>query len=984
MVALASLLCFLGGQSASGQAPVIPVTTDYRLTTWQRDDGLPHSTVSAIAQTRAGYLWIGTHEGLTRFYGVEFEHYPARTTPGLASDYIECLTADTDGTLWIGLERGGVARWKEGTFEALAPLSSYSNRVYSLTRSGPGEVWAGLSNGRIMRFKNGRWETLGANEGFPARGRVVCHADTDGRTWFASHDSFGYFEDDAIYPLTTNRREFFSVAPRRDGGVWLRRGGTLQRFGTDLKPLTVTRQMAQSTGFLQAFYEDSSGTLWMGTRGNGLYRFRNGVVERVPTSHDFIISVCEDTEGNLWVGTWGGGLNRLRPRVLKIYGREDGLPRSLISSICEDAQGRLWIAARNAPPVTLSPARDEVVTHSEGWTPAYANVVCADSSGGVWLAAVRNGLFHWTNGVYKPADFQDTFITSVFEDSRTNLWVGTLRAGLFQWRNGTATRVSRSADFREITAITEDATESIWVGTQKGTLHHRQPGEAAFTRFDVTPGPPGVKITVLYSDGPGRLWIGTRGEGLIRMKNGQFSRITTADGLPDNDIRQILQDDYQRLWVASSRGLFRAGAANLEAVANGTEATVDCLLLGPSYGLANFEFQEGFGNGMCRSRDGHLWFATTRGVVEVTPAADTTPVAPPPVHIDKLLLDGKALAFAPGSSVQIPPAPGRVDFHFTAPSYTAPENVMFRHRLEPLEQDWTKAGAERTATYLRIPPGNYRFRVMARGSSGTWNRVGASIRFTVHPTLLQTSWFRVLLIAGAAIIIALTIRLTIVRRMRRRVRELEQAYALENERRRIARDMHDDLGARLTRLALMSEQTRTQAQLDPETGDRIRRISKAANDVAHSLDQIVWTVNPRNDTLDRLIGYLSEYTSTYLADTNMELTQELPEHYEGYRIDSHVRHELFLTFKEALNNAVKHSAATQLSLHIWLEGHTLHIELADNGRGFAPEECKERGDGLANLEQRLHAVGGVCRVETEPGKGTRVALTLPLLQKRSR
>lgn len=466
---------------------------------------------------------------------------------------------------------------------------------------------------------------------------------------------------------------------------------------------------------------------------------------------------------------------------------------------------------------------------------------------------------------------------------------------------------------------------------------------------------------------------------MIRLSGGHFSRITTRQGLPDDDIRQILADDDNRLWLASSRGLFRAHVADLDAVADGKQETVDCLLLGQSHGLANFEFQEGFGNAMCRTRDGHLWFATKRGAVEVDPTQDTFVNEPPPLHIDKVLVDGKAIPLTTGSRAEIPPASSRVEFHYTAPSFTAPENVQFRYKLENLEQDWTEPRPERTATYLRIPPGDYRFRVIARGSSGTWNLVGATLKFTVRPTLLQTVWFRATLIGGVLVIIAVTLRLTIVRRMKRQVRELKQANALEDERRRIARDMHDELGASLTQLALMSEQTRNHSRLDEETGAKIGRISKTANEVAHALDQIVWTVNPRNDTLDRLIGYLGQYASDFLSGTPIHLTQELPEHYGGYRVNSHVRHEMFLTFKEALNNAVKHSAATEISLHIWLEGNTLQIKIEDNGRGFDVETCEGKGDGLENLRQRLRGAGGNCRVESEPERGTRVTLTLPLL-----
>jgi signal transduction histidine kinase len=256
--------------------------------------------------------------------------------------------------------------------------------------------------------------------------------------------------------------------------------------------------------------------------------------------------------------------------------------------------------------------------------------------------------------------------------------------------------------------------------------------------------------------------------------------------------------------------------------------------------------------------------------------------------------------------------------------------------------------------------------------------VGDSLAFRVKPTLWETLWFRIALIAVSVLVVGAAVRATLLQRIRRRVHELEQAQALENERRRIARDMHDELGASLTRLALLSEQVRRFPKLDPEVTPKVGRISEAATEVAHTLDQIVWTVSPGNDTLEHLVGYLSHHATEFLAPSSIHLTQDLPQLDKEYHISSDVRHQLFLTFKEALNNAVKHSGATDIRLCIWLTERTLHITLQDNGRGFVLREQEGRGEGLASLRTRLVHLGGICQVESEPGKGTRVTIRLPL------
>jgi signal transduction histidine kinase/ligand-binding sensor domain-containing protein len=939
---------------------------------------LPHNTVSAIAQTLDGFMWIGTHEGLVRFDGSKFTSFPAKQTAGLESDHVDCLSADRDGNLWIGLERGGVSRWREDGFETLSAVAAYTNRINSLTPQ-RNELWVGLTHGRLLRLREGVWTAMAGAGDFSAQGRVFCVAEAGDRTWFASDTSLGYVEAGRCVTLVSNRLEYFRIAPRLEGGVWLARGQKLEHLDRDLAITGVAGlQLSGDSGGIETLYPDSTGALWLGTRGNGLYRFADGALTRVPTSHDFILSVCEDSEGDIWAGTWGGGLNRLKRKLLHVHGTDDGLPKSLVLSLAEDDTDQLWVAARNAPPVSFDPDRTGVTHQTNGWTAGSASVVCADRSGGMWVATEQRGLFHWQDGHYRAVNFPRSFIISLFQDSRTNLWVGTLRDGLFQCAPGAEPRLRGADDLREITAITEDANGTLWVGTQKGTLHHRRRGQESFTALGLNDGLPGQKIQVIHADGADRLWIGTRGGGLVRLKNNTFQVLTTAQGIPDDDIRQILADDVGGLWIGGARGLFRCWSGDLDLALEDGKFAIECVSLGASHGLENFEFQEGFRNAMHRTRAGKLWFATTRGAVEVHPDRFTLQDEPPPVYIQAVTVDGRALPVRSGTGLEIPPAAGRVEIRYTATSFSAPENVRFRHRLEGFDADWVEAGPERSVTYYRLPPGEYRFRVLARGSTGIWNQVGDNVGLTVPPTLWETLWFRGLVLAVGALLIAVAVRLTLLRRMRRRLEELERATTLENERRRIARDMHDELGASLTTLALMSEQMRRQPHLDPGATTTVERIARTVTEVTHTLDQIVWTVNPGNDTLERLIGYLSRHAEEFLSSSPIRLTQELPTLITDHAINSDIRHQLFLSFKEALNNAVKHSRATELHLRIWLESQQLHVSIQDNGVGFNPAAVAGQGEGLSTLRDRLTHIGGATRLESAPGRGTKVTLTLPL------
>jgi signal transduction histidine kinase len=548
--------------------------------------------------------------------------------------------------------------------------------------------------------------------------------------------------------------------------------------------------------------------------------------------------------------------------------------------------------------------------------------------------------------------------------------------GLYELKDGISKQVGAEPSFGEISTIAEDQAGTLWLGNQEGAIYSRRSDELEFGPHPAAVKTSGFPIQVMVADAPESLWIGTRGGGLLRLQGRQSHAITSAQGIPDDDIRQIIPDNSGNLWIGAANGLFRVSKVELEAVAAGRRMASEGLRFGASYGLGNIEFQEGFRNTACGTRDGRLWFATTLGAVEVDPKRAVPKLNPPSVLIEQVTVDGQILNLRGSRRVVIPPASRRLEIKFTATSFRAIENVRFRHRLESMDADWVDAGAERSVSYYRVPPGEYRFRVIARGSNGRWNEEGAFVNILVQPTLWQMGWVRATALAVVLVLVGLVVRVTANRRWQRKMKELEQRQAVELERRRIARDMHDELGAGLTQLAFMGEQSRRKFSEDANVSARMEQISKTAKDIASKLDQIVWIVNPRNDTLEQLIGYLSQYTMDYLAATDIKFRQELPLKTPKHKIDSHVRHELLMAFKEVLANAVKHSGAQNIALSIQLKELQLRVTLSDDGRGFRPQEMSGLGDGLGNLRQRLEALGGSCHLESRPEAGTAVTLTL--------
>jgi signal transduction histidine kinase len=449
--------------------------------------------------------------------------------------------------------------------------------------------------------------------------------------------------------------------------------------------------------------------------------------------------------------------------------------------------------------------------------------------------------------------------------------------------------------------------------------------------------------------------------------------------LPTNDLRALVIDPSGNFWLAVGRGLVRTSRRDLEAVLAGRQRLLRRTSYGRSDGLPKVGFTFGRRNASLGTPDGRIWFATDRGALTVSPEPLPESVPLAPVLLEEVLVDQQPIPVPRGVPLVLPSRPGPLEIRYTVPHLTAPERLRFRYRLVGLEENWTSTQTERTATYVRLPAGHYRFEVaVSEGEDALSPSSLAVLAITVRAAWWETALFR----GGAGIIavvaVASLVWMIVLRRVRARIRRLEQEHALERERSRIARDMHDDLGASLTRIALMSEIAADEPEMRGPAARQLSDIAQAARAVSSTLDQIVWTVNPRNDTLERLVGYIAEFAGEYLAPTGLNLHFDLPVEMPEQIVPAESRHEMLLATKEALNNIVKYAQAKSVTLRVTTQGRTLEVLITDDGCGFDAEAVSAFSNGLLNLRQRLAAVGGSADIATQPGAGTTVTLRLPL------
>jgi signal transduction histidine kinase/ligand-binding sensor domain-containing protein len=936
--------------------------------------------------------------------------FDAHNTPAMRNSRVVQLFEDRQGTLWVGTEEAQLVRWERGRLTAFS--APHRGTAYNYARmlcdDGEAGLWMASCENQLIRWHGGAFTVPSTNWSLAGTAVSGVAGDATGEVWVGTEQELGVWREGAIRQAWGRAQEegfrVESLAGSRAGGCWVVGNGRLRRFrgGSWAADLGA---YAWSNRVVYGLHEDRRGRVWVATMGDGLFRYSpNGEVLRLTTHEglptDLVRCVTEDREGNVWVGTEGGGLCRLKPAIFQTCGRAEGLASDQVQAVFEDAEGALWIGTNGDGLNRMKGGKVEWFGPAQGLSNGHVWSVLRDRQGVVW-AGTWGELFKREQGLFVRASDDVVIggsVTALYEDSRGVLWVGQQNlGGLARWHDGRAesVQIPGTSASRDVRALTEDSEGALWIGTNGDGLYRLKDGR--FTRFGLAEGLGSETVWSLEADADGALWIGTAHGGLSRWRRGRIATCTTRHGLVNDVICQILDDHRGYLWLGSHGGVFRARKEDLNRFADGASRTVACLGFTKADGLPSMECSGGFHPSGCRSRDGRLWFPTVKGLVVVDPARVILNPVPPPVVIEEALVDevvqpldrpagtpdgagvGAGASSAGGcATLRVGAGKQGFDFRFTALSLTAPQKVRFKYKLEGLEANWVDAGAQRVVHYGYLPPGDYRFRVIACNNDGVWNQTGDCLMLTLLPHLWQTRWFEVSAAGLLVALAALAAQRLSTRRLQAALRRVEQERALERERTRIARDIHDDLGARLTKIGMLTAQAEGQSAKGGSPLPQLREIGLSAREMVEAMDATVWAVNPRNDTFNHLANYLVHYAEEFFRHSNVACRLDLPTELPNWPISAEVRHDLFLVVKEALNNAARHAAATEVRLELSLTDSTLRIGVRDNGRGFDPASPRPRGSGLENMAHRLEQLGGRLRVEAAPGAGVRVTLELKL------
>ena len=973
-------------------------SSTYTITAWSTKDGLPADRVRHLCQDRLGFMWIATFSGVARFDGVRFRLHDISNTPELANNQVNALYEDRNGNMWLGHDNGEITVWRDGRFQKMVLDPQWlSSPIDQFAETTDGTVWARNRLSWLLPVTGVKPGAIRKEMG----GQVVSDIATgrSGRLWMAG-DKGVYFLDRAsdesleIHPI-------FILPPAREGspslvrpsgtsnpaipmrwegsahifrgrqhGIWVADHSQVRHWSNaSWTGEAIPTQLRQRT-WTNTWLEMADGRIAVSTYDEGLqFIHPSGAVQRLDANHglptNYITSMVEDREGNLWIGVGDRGLCRLRPSAVEMVGPTGGWGNWAVQTVIAARDGSVWAGTEGAGIFRLRNGNWTHLERDSGLTNLTVKTMLEDSSGRVW-AGLTNGDF----GVFEGDAFQTKFadpavgpITAAFQARNGDLWIGGL-LGVGRVTQGQLSVLqSAQGKFTKISGFAESTDGTIWIATMGNGLGRYRSGMLQV--LGQADGLPSDFIWSLYAGPNEILYIGTDDRGLVTNRGGTFSKVEFPRGTPNNMVAQITADDAGSLWLGTNGGIVRLAQTELEEQVAGKSRRISVQVYDESEGLSTRGLTGGSQAGIGRTPDGLLWFATDRGLARIDPRI-SPPAAPlPPVIIETIRIDGSEVpATRTGVSLSLELEPGarRVEIDYTGLSLTAPHRSLFRYKLDGADENWSVAGTRRTAYFSYLRPGSYTFRVQSYSAEGSGGP-DAVLNLNLKPHFWETGWFTSLAVALTLGIVAGTVFWVSRTRYRRKLEKIEQLQAIERDRTRIAHDIHDEIGSGLTQLSILSHWSPAGDTKDPETTERLREIEGTVREMTAAIDEIVWAVNPRHDSLESVVSYFAGVVQDFARRVGLQCQLNVPFDLDHLEITAERRHDLYLVLKEALNNVAKHAAASEVTFSVRSDADGFVFRLEDNGHGFPkaadqPKPLAPDGVGLESMRQRITKLGG--------------------------
>lgn len=996
-------LCLLAVAILAASTPPLPATEpagttialrDWAFTAWEAGAG-----EHPITQAGDGSMIIGHAGGLLRFDGHRITPVPMP----LGYSAVKQLHRDRSGGLHILLADGTHAVRSDRGTHLVEDADGASPRrgadplePMSICEAGDGSVWVGYRQGLVSRTVGLRrqWHPIPDRPSAWPDVTAFVAADTNGRIWLARRTCLAVWSGSDWQVACDLPDQQTIVAPARDGGLWVRVGTRVHHFDGD----RLTAAFDADVPTIRGLAEDRDGRLWIATTRYGLVMWDGDRLATAETAGGSVYAVYCDREGSIWAGTTAG-LERGEPRLVQ---RVEMPTLKPLRAIRCDSTDRLWFLTLDGevgsqsgplPPWLRSGGRgtDATVFHSrlDGWRYGTVTALTISPRDVIWLGTRDGGIVRLdqqdsigAENLSTPPDLRGQPVTAMLAID-DGLLVGIGSSVL--WNSGDSWHrldwpAERTA--AEVTLMVGDGAGGAWLTTTAGDLYRFRMGAGAEERPAITTQPiprdaPAAVITSVVPLPDGSVWLATRGGGLWRLRDDRWSMLNSTHGLPSETVLAALPDDRGRLWCAAPRIFFAVQTGQLAQAADGRIDRCHCWIVTRDDRTAYFDPAVMPPDIACSGRDGVIMVTLPTGIAACLTDRLPPESPPPPIWVSGLRIDGRALP-QPTPTVHVPADPRVVEVFLGESILPTPTNARIEHRLTGIDQNWIETPPERRLVYDRLPPGRHDLRVRSANGAGTWDEPSPACTLEVAPRWWErpmVRWGAILAVAMATAAVTLFLH---SRRTVQHVHRLHQRAALDHERMRIARDMHDDLGTSLTQISLLADLAGRQAS--PETAAALKHISRIACDTVAAFDEIVWAVNPEHDTLQHLLGYMALSASQTLSSLGIECRFDMPGDVPPRTAPADFRRDVMLIVKEAINNVVKHAAARAVTIGWRVVDERLSISITDDGRGGEPKDLSRARPalGLENMGRRAGELGGECSVMPVATGGTRVILHVPL------
>jgi ligand-binding sensor domain-containing protein/signal transduction histidine kinase len=989
-------------QSLGGALFQIPLTASAQqlsIRHYDVSDGLAHSHVSAMHQDAKGYLWLATWEGLSRFDGYRFTNYTQ--ADGLGDPIINDVVEDRHGRLWVATNGGGIARLNDDNRAAnsgAAPEKKFTpfhitdwiraNRVNAMVFDSQDNLWC-ATDGGLYRAATNETGSLDFRLIVPFTGenQMVAFVDRQERLWFGmknelieivngqlikygAADQIGQHSITGITQISQDR-----LLVANESSVF-------ELASTDASGRATWKEWPIVFGINQginALFCDATGTLWIGT-WNGLIKYRDGKQVLYTTnqglSSDAVLSLTGDRDGNLWIGTAGGGVSKFSSELIVSFTRADGLPNQDVRQVIEDRNGNIYASISDGGLVRIVEGKAVAVPGSQ--RPPFTNFnerIIQDHHGDWWIGT-NKGLYRFSGPelqLRRGQEFNERNglgelpMGSLYEDPEGRFWVSPETQGLYCFdpsQPGHAgfkqiTPPDLAASFMGASHVISVGSRMLWLGAHEylGRLIDNR-----LVKLAPAAGLPETRPRAFFLDSRGWLWIGLRYKGVSVTKDPtasspQFTNYSTENGLASDAVWAIAEDNSGRMYFGTGKGLDQLDLTTGR--------------------IRHFNTDNGLAsdivNSCFKDHEGNIWIGTTLGLSKFNPRAERSATTAAPIYFSRVQIAGEELALPETGALQIPKlelsaARNNVTIDYVALSFQGENELRYQYKLDGIDKDWSAPSDARSINYAHLAPGSYQFLVRAINPDGLLTREPASFQFRILPPIWQRWWFITLAALGIGLIMY-----ALYRQRLRRLLELERV------RTRIATDLHDDIGANLSLIAMLSEVSRTQVPGgDTRLKEWLDTIAATSRDTVDSMSDIVWAVNPKRDHLRDLTRRMRRFAEDMCAARNIELEFRVPaETGRDIKLGADLRREIFLIFKETINNAVRHSRCTAASATLRIENGALVLEVNDNGQGLSVSGAVE-GTGLDSMRLRAERLGGSFEVVSGEAAGVRVNLRVPL------